>query len=80
MLSFTAMHMKSEEIHKAGRCLKDVAVHTASIWPWFSVNDLLYIFVILYKRENGLFKKKRERKKWLHWLCLYSGYTPEPWN
>lgn len=59
MLSFTAMHMKSEEIHKAGRCLKDVAVHTASIWPWFSVNDLLYIFVILYKRENGLFKKKK---------------------
>lgn len=29
-----------------------VAVHIASIWPWFSVNELLYIFVILYKREN----------------------------
>lgn len=55
---------------------KIVAVHIASIWPWFSVNGLLYIFVILYKRENVCLK----RGKRLHWLCLYSGYTPEPWN
>lgn len=51
MLSFTAMHMKSEEIQKL-EDVEIVAVHIASIWPWFSVNELLYIFVILYKREN----------------------------
>lgn len=31
-----------------------VAVHIASTWPWFSVNELLYIFVILYKRGQNV--------------------------
>jgi len=43
---------------------KIVAVHTASIWPWFSVNELLYIFVILYKRgKKNLCLKKKNKKK-----------------
>lgn len=48
-----------------------MAVHNASIWPWFSVNDLLYIFVILYKREKGLFKKKNKRGSgYIGYVCI----------
>lgn len=75
MLSFTAMHMKSEEIQKL-EDVEIVAVHIASIWPWLSVNELLYIFVILYKRENVCLKKERTR---LLLVCILV-YTPEPWN
>lgn len=41
-----------------------MAVYTASLWPWFAVNELLYIFVILYKKvkmeQKMSFKKRRK--------------------
>lgn len=38
-------------------------IYCASIWPWFAVNYLLYIFVILYKKRNmEKFLKKKKRK------------------
>lgn len=38
-------------------------IHCASIWPWFAVNYLLYIFVILYKNVTWKsFLKKKKRK------------------
>lgn len=44
---FTAMHMT---IYRNTRiCFNYSCIYCASIWPWFAVNDLLYIFVILYK-------------------------------
>lgn len=64
MLSFTAMHMKSSpEVQGGTKTLEHVtivAVHNASIWPWFSVNLLLYIFVILYKRGKKFVKKRKQ--------------------
>lgn len=45
-----------------------MAVHTASIWPWFSVNELFYIFVILYKREKRLFKKRQSG--YIGYVCI----------
>lgn len=68
MLSFTAMHMKSEEIQNKLEDVKIVAVHIASIWPWFSVNELLYIFVILYKRENICLKKRESG--YIGYVCI----------
>lgn len=62
--------------------LKNAAVHIASILPWFSVNELLYIFVILYKKRRCLFKKEKKKQEvnavtlvmFVFWLY------PEPWN
>lgn len=55
--------------HKQLEDVQIVAVHTASIWPWFSVNELFYIFVILYKREKCLFKKKRQ-SGYIGYVCI----------
>lgn len=46
-----------------------MAVHIADIWPWFSVNELLYIFVILYKRGGKMFVKKRE-SGYIGYVCI----------
>lgn len=37
-------------------------IYCASIWPWFAVNYLLYIFVILYKNVTwkSFLKKKKK--------------------
>lgn len=46
---------------------KNAAVHIASIWPWFSVNEFLYIFVILYKRENVCLKRE---SGYIGYVCI----------
>lgn len=49
----------------------------------FAVNDLLYICFLFYIENGeggGVSLKKMNKKKLLHWLCLYYSYTPEPWN
>ena len=59
MLSFPPMQKKSNEEKKKKNTERKpqvmfelVAVHNASIWPWFAVNYLLYMFVILYKTKE----------------------------
>lgn len=65
------------------RCLKNAAVHIASILPWFSVNELLYIFVILYKKRRCLFKKYEKKTQEVNAVTLVMfvfWLYPEPWN
>lgn len=55
MLSLSAMHMTSEEKdYKKDKWLYIKLAY--GLGSWF-VNELLYVFVILYKTSRNLFKK-----------------------
>lgn len=45
-------------------------IYCASIWPWFAVNYILYIFVILYKNVTWKsFLKKKENCN-IGYVCI----------